>query len=47
MDDIPSVEEIVVINIFLYDIDLIDCAMVGELARQIIKEIREEQTVIR
>ena len=33
MDDIPSVEDIVGINIFIYDIDLIDGAMVGELAR--------------
>ena len=34
MDDIPSVEDIVGINIFIYDIDLIDGAMVGELARR-------------
>ena len=33
MDDIPSVEDIVGINIFIYDIDLIDGAMVGELER--------------
>ena len=33
MDDIPSVENIVSINIFIYDIDFIDGAMVGELAR--------------
>ena len=32
MHDIPSVEDIVGINIFIYDIDLIDGAMVGELA---------------
>ena len=32
MDDIPSVEDIVGINIFIYNIDLIDGAMVGELA---------------
>ena len=37
MDDIPSVEDIVGINIFIYDIDLIDGAMVGELARRSIK----------
>ena len=34
MDEIPSVEDIVSINIFIYDIDLIDGAMVGELARR-------------
>ena len=38
MDDIPSVEDIVGINIFIYDIDLIDGAMVGELARRSIKK---------
>ena len=37
MDDIPSVEDIVGINIVIYDIDLIDGAMVGELARRSIK----------
>ena len=34
MDDIPSVEDIMGINIFINDIDLIDGAMVGELARR-------------
>ena len=38
MDDTPSVDDIVVINIFIYDIDLIDGAMVGELARRSIKK---------
>ena len=38
MDDIPSVEDIVVINIFIYDIFLIDGAMVWELARRSIKK---------
>ena len=38
MDDIPSVEDIVAINIFIYDIDFIDGAMVGELARRSIKK---------
>ena len=33
MDDIPSVEVVVRINIIIYDINLIDGAMVGELAR--------------
>ena len=32
MDDIPSVEDIVGINIFICDIDLVDGALVGELA---------------
>ena len=38
MDDIPFVEDIVGINIFIYDIDFIDGAMVGELAQRSIKK---------
>ena len=38
MDDIPSVEDIVTIKNFIYDIDFIDGAMVGELARRSIKK---------
>ena len=38
MDDIPSVEDIVGVNFFIYDIDLIDGAMVGELAQRSIKK---------
>ena len=34
MDDIPSVEDIVGINIFINDIDFIDGAAVGELSRR-------------
>ena len=41
MDDIPSVEDIVGVNIFIYDIDLIDGAMVGELARRSIKQFEK------
>ena len=40
MDDIPSVEDIVGINIFIYDIDFIDGAMIGELARRASKSMR-------
>ena len=39
MDEIPSVEDIVGINIFIYDIDLIDGAMAGELVRRSIKKV--------
>ena len=38
IDDIPSVEDILGINIFKYDIHHIDGAMVGELARRSIKK---------
>ena len=47
MDDIPSVEDKVGINIFIYDIDLIDGAMVGELARQSIKKYEKNVQLIR
>ena len=46
MDDIPSVEDIVRINIFIYDIDLIDGAMVGELARRSIKKYEKNVHLI-
>ena len=38
MDDIPSVEDTVRINIFIFDVKLIDGAMVGELAQRSIKK---------
>ena len=47
MDDIPSVEEIVGINIFIYDIDLINSGMVGELARRRIKKYEKNVQLIR
>ena len=47
MDDIPSVEDIKVINVFIYDIDLIDGAMVGELPRRSIKKYEKYVQLIR
>ena len=47
MDDIPSVEDIVGINIFIYAIDLIDGAMVGELARRSIKKYEKSVQMTR
>ena len=47
MDDIPSVEDTVGINTFIYDIDLIDDAMVGELARRSIKKYEKNVQLIR
>ena len=46
MDDIPSVEDIVGINIFIYDIDIIDGATVGELARRGIKKYEKSVQLI-
>ena len=47
MDDIPSVEDIVSINIFIYDIDLIDGAIIGELARRSIKKYKKSVQLMR
>ena len=46
MDDIPSVEDIVGINISIYDIDLSDGAMAGELARRSIKKYEKNVQLI-
>ena len=46
MDEIPSVEDIVGINIIIYDIDIIDGAMVGELARRSIKKYEKNVQLI-
>ena len=46
MDDIQSVEDIVRTNIFIYDIDLIDGAMVGELARRSIRKYEKNVQLI-
>ena len=45
MADIPSVEDIVGINIFIHDIDFIDGAVVGELARRSIKKYEKNVQV--
>ena len=47
MDDIPSVEDIVGINIFIYDIDIIEGTMVEELARRSIKKYEKNVQLIR
>ena len=47
MDNIPSLEDIVGINNFIYDIDLIDGAMAGELARRSIKKYEKNVQLIR
>ena len=47
MDDIPSVEDIVGINFFIYDIDIFNDAMVGELARRGIKKYEKKIQLVR
>ena len=34
MNDIPTVEDLLTLNILLYDIDIVDETIVGELARR-------------
>ena len=46
-DDIPSVEKTVRMNIFIYDIDLIDGAKVGELVRRSMKKYEKNVQLIR
>ena len=38
MDDIPLVEDLIQVNIFLYDIDIVDESLVGELARRSVQK---------
>ena len=38
MDDIPTVEDITGINIFLYDVDIVERSLVGELARRSVQK---------
>ena len=47
MDDIPSVEDIVGNNIFIYNIDLIDGALVGDPERRSIKKYEKKVQLIR
>ena len=47
IDDIPFVKDRVRINIFIYDINIIDGAMVGELARRSIKKYEKKVQLIR
>ena len=47
MDGIPSVEDILGIKNFIHDIDLIDGAMVGELAPRSIKKYEKNVQLIR
>ena len=47
MNDIPFVEDTVGINFFIYDINVIDGAMVGQLARRRIKKYEKNVQLIR
>ena len=43
MNDVPSVEDLLTLNILLYDIDIVDGNNIGELARR--TEQKDENTV--
>ena len=43
MNDIPTVEDLLTLNILLYDIDIVDGNIIGELARRSVQ--KQENTV--
>ena len=47
MTDIPKVEEILKLNIFLYDIDFVDGELIGELARRSIQKFEKSVKLLR
>ena len=38
MNDIPTVEDLLILNILLFDIDIVDGNIVGELARRSVQK---------
>ena len=47
MTDIPKVEEMLQLNILLYDIDFVDGELIGELARRSIQKIEKSVKLLR
>ena len=47
MTDIPKVEDLLQLNIFLYDIDFADGELIGELARKIIQKYEKSVKLLR
>ena len=47
MTDIPKVEEMLQLNIFLYDIDFVDGELIGELARRSIQKFEKSVKLLR
>ena len=47
MTDIPKVEEMLQLNIFLYDIDFVDGELIGELARRSIQKCEKSVKLLR
>ena len=47
MTDIPKVEEMLQLNIVLYDIDFVDGELIGELARRSIQKFKKSVKLLR
>ena len=47
MTDIPKVEEMLQLNIFLYDIDFVDGELIGEPARKSIQTFEKNVRLLR
>ena len=47
MTDIPKVEEMLQLNIFLYDIDFVDGELIGQLARRSIQKFEKSVKLLR
>ena len=47
MTDIPKVEEMLQLNIFLYDIDFVEGELIGELARRSIQKLEKRVKLLR
>ena len=47
LNDIPKVEDLLQLNIFLYDIDFVDCDLIGEPARRSIQKFEKSLDVLR
>ena len=47
MNDIPTVEDLLTLNIVLYDIDIVDGNIIGELARRSVHEYENTERLLR
>ena len=47
MNDIPTVEDLLTLNILLYDIDIVDGNIVGELARGSVQKYEKTVRLLR
>ena len=47
LNDIPKVEDLLQLNIFLYDIDLVDGELIGELCRRSIQKYKKSFKLLR